>query len=84
MGGDIGLTYFIQELYKSFQTGPMEALNVRPQVLVVEEYIKEPSVLFVGGLELLELLLGIRNRVYHAVVTDYIGSQGVFDREDVL
>ena len=49
----------------------MEALNVRPQVLVVEEYIKEPSVLFVGGLELLELLLGIRNRGYHAVVTDY-------------
>ena len=54
----------------------MEALNVRPQVLVVEEYIKEPSVLFVGGLELLELLLGIRNRGYHAVVTDYIGSLG--------
>ena len=76
MGGDIGLTYFIQELYKSFQTGPMEALNVRPQVLVIEEYIKEPSVLFVGGLELLELLLGIRNRGYHAVVTDYIGSPG--------
>ena len=39
---------------------------MRPQVLVIEKFNKEQSVLGVGLVKPLELSLGIRNRSLHA------------------
>lgn len=56
----------------------MEALNMRLQVRVIEEFVKVLLVPVVGRAELLEPLLGIRNRGHHVVETDGIGSLGCF------
>jgi hypothetical protein len=60
---DVGVwfAHLIQKVYESFQIGPMEALNVRPQVLVTEKFVKEKLILSVGGVKLLKPFLGVRN-----------------------
>lgn len=80
MGGDTGLTHLIQELHESFQNGSVEALNVRPQVWVSEEYGKESSVLVGGRVEFLKPMFGIRNRGYHVgrrpMISVHLGVSG--------
>lgn len=59
-------THVIQQLYEPFQTILIEASSMLFQVLVSEELMKEWSVLVIGGVELLEPCLDIRNRSLHA------------------
>jgi hypothetical protein len=54
----------------------MEALNVRPQVLMTEKFVKERSILGVGGTELLKPFLGVRNRSWHVGSGRYTGTLG--------
>ena len=56
-----GLAHLIQELYESLQIRLLQALNVRPQVLVTEQPEKELLIVGVGGVELLKPLPNLRN-----------------------
>jgi hypothetical protein len=73
---EVGPTYLIQKLYESFQIGSSEALNVWPQVLAAEKFVKEWPILRVRGVKPLELSLDARNRWRHVANDQYSGTLG--------
>jgi hypothetical protein len=58
----VGLAHLIQELYESLQIGLLEAVYVRFQVLVGEQFLEKPSIGPVGGVVPTKLSPDVRDR----------------------